>query len=120
MSKCAVENGKMYDIKLGTCDMPLDETDQFYKTVIPVNNNKNSNFLNRHNFLTLRHLDLMIVEQNFQWVTIQSIFQIISSHWDLPMKPSFSLLVLNLLSNGQFNPATFCYLILTSYSVLTQ
>ena len=34
MSKCAVENGKMYDIKLGTCDMPLDETDQFYKTVI--------------------------------------------------------------------------------------
>ena len=40
MSKCAVENGKMYDIKLGTCDMPLDETDQFYKTVIPVNNKK--------------------------------------------------------------------------------
>lgn len=33
MSKCAVDNGKMYDIKLGTCDMPLDETDQFYKTV---------------------------------------------------------------------------------------
>jgi hypothetical protein len=32
MSKCAVENGQMYDIKLGTCDMPLDETDQFYKT----------------------------------------------------------------------------------------
>ena len=37
MSKCAVENGKMYDIKLGTCDMPLDETDQFYKTVISKN-----------------------------------------------------------------------------------
>lgn len=34
MSKCAVDNGKMYDIKLGTCDMPLDESDQFYKTVI--------------------------------------------------------------------------------------
>ena len=46
----------------------------------------------------------MIVEQNFQWVTIQSISQIISSHWDLSMKPSFSLLVLNLLSNGELNP----------------
>ena len=57
-----------------------------------------------HNLLTLRHLDLMIVEQNFQWVTIQSISQIISSHWDLSMKPSFSLLVLNLLSNGELNP----------------
>ena len=105
MSKCAVENGKMYDIKLGTCDMPLDETDQFYKTVIS-NCNFQSTILQKmicsanRKLLTFRRLDLMIVEQNFQWMTIRSIFQIISFHWDWPMKNSFLLLVLNSLSNG--------------------
>ena len=33
MSKCAVDNGKMYDIKIGSCEMALDDSDQFYKTV---------------------------------------------------------------------------------------
>ena len=68
MSKCAVENGKMYDIKLGTCDMPLDETDQFYKTVIK--RFWQYIFLAKRYTLNLRHLDLTIVEQNFQWMRI--------------------------------------------------
>ena len=66
--------------------------------------------------MTLRHLDLMIVEQNFQWVTIQSISQIISSHWDLSMKPSFSLLVLNSLSNGELSP--MCHGVVPNYDFI--
>ena len=69
-----------------------------------------------YNLLTLRHLDLMIVEQNFQWVAIQSISQIISSHWDLSMKPSFSQLVLNLLSNGELNPV--CHGVVPNYDFI--
>ena len=33
MSKCAVDEGKMYDITIGTCEMTFDESDQFYKHV---------------------------------------------------------------------------------------
>ena len=39
-------------------------------------------FSTNRKLLTFRRLDLMIVEQSFQWMTIPSTSQIMSSHWD--------------------------------------